>query len=351
MKLRRTLAVILLATAVPAAGCGNSADRITLSVYSPSGLGSWYTSQFDAFTKQTGIGVVLFEAGSGEVVSRVNSPATWQRLDSGKPVAPADLLVSLPPFIQKAANAGLLQPSGADTTGITSPALDPGGRYVPIVNTALCFIANPAANPRPSTWNDLLRPDLKGKLQYSTPGEAGDGTALLLLLQKMMGKQQALDYLARLQSNNVGPSSSTGMLQSKVDSGEILVANGDVQMNLAAIKNEGYTFDIFFPAMADGSRTTISLPYVAGVTSRTQRPDEAKRLLAFLLSDEAQKAVATQAFGIPARDAIADEVADTTDPLTPAGALKGVTLSTPDWDAALDQLESDVADYKQAIGG
>ena len=351
MKLRRALAVFLLAAAMPIAGCGKPADGGSLTVYSPSGLGTWYKFQFDEFTKQTGIEVTLFEAGSGEVVSRVNSPATWKRLDTEKPVPPADLLVSLPPFIQKAANAGLLQPSGADTAGITSPLLDPGGMYVPIAHTALCFIANPAADPRPSSWNDLLRPDLKGKLQYSTPGEAGDGTALLLLLQKLMGKQQALDYLARLQANNVGPSSSTGKLQPKVDSGELLVANGDVQMNLAAIKNEGYKFDIFFPAMPDGSRTTISLPYVAGVTSNTQRPDEAKRLLAFLLADEAQTAVATEAFGIPARDAIAREVAQTSDPLTPAAVLKGVTLTTPDWNAALEQLESDIADYTEAIGG
>lgn len=356
MTFRRTLTVValtaaVLATAVLAAGCGKSTQGGTLTVYSPSGLGAWYEKQFAEFTKQTGVNVTLFEAGSGEVVSRVNSPATWKRLDTEKPVPPADVLVSLPPFIQKAAKAGLLVPSGADTSGITSPLLDPAGMYMPIAHTALCFIANPAANPRPVTWNDLLRPDLKGKLQYSTPGEAGDGTALLLLLQKQMGKQQALDYLARLQSNNVGPSSSTGKLQAKVDSGEILVANGDVQMNLAGIKNDGYGFGIFFPAMPDGSRTTISLSYVAGVTANTERPEDAKKLLAFLLSDEAQRAVATEAFGIPARDAIAREVEDTADPLTPAGALKGVTLSTPDWNLASDELESDVADYKKAIGG
>lgn len=352
MTFRRALTAMLLVAAMLAAGCGKSGDGGgTLTVYSPSGLGAWYESQFDAFTKQTGIKVTLFEAGSGEVVSRVNSPATWKRLDTGDPVPPADVLVSLPPFIQKAAQAGLLQPGGADTAGISSPLLDAGGMYVPIAHTALCFIANPAANPRPVTWNDFLRPDLKGKLQYSTPGEAGDGTAFLLLLQKLMGKQQALEYLGRLQANNVGPSASTGTLQAKVDSGEILVANGDVQMNLAAIKNDGRKFGIFFPAMPDGSRTTISLSYVAGVTANTEQPDAAKKLLAFLVSDEAQRAVASEAFGIPVRDVIAKEAASSTDPLAPTNVLKGVTLSTPDWNTVLNQLESDVADYQKAVGG
>ncbi len=67
-----------------------------------------------------------------------------------------------------------------------------------------------------------------------------------------------------MQANNVGPSSSTGKLQPKVSNGELLVANGDVQMNLASIKDDGSEFTIFIPAGPGGKRTSISLPYVAG---------------------------------------------------------------------------------------
>nr|WP_279537830.1 ATP-binding cassette domain-containing protein [Amycolatopsis acidicola] len=42
----------------------------------------------------------------------------------------------------------------------------------------------------------MLDPEYKGKLQYSTPGEAGDGTAVLVELQHVLGDQGALDYLA-----------------------------------------------------------------------------------------------------------------------------------------------------------
>lgn len=351
MKLRSLIAVLLASVGVFTAGCGPSGSGSdALTVYSPSGLGDWYTARFDEFTRQTGIKVNLFEAGSGEVVSRVNSRAVWERLDK-EPVAQADLLVTLPPFIQKAAKAGVLQPSGVDTTGIPAEAVGPGGVYLPIVNTALCFIVNSAASPAPVTWDDLLRPDLKGKIQYSTPGEAGDGTAMLLLLQQLMGKQGALDYLARLQANNVGPSSSTGKLQPKVDSGELLVANGDVQMNLASIK-KGSKFGIFFPAMPDATRTTIALSYVAGVTAASKRPEDAKKLLTFLLSDEVQRTVSPEAFGTPVRDAIAREaVATDSGPMTPTGLLKGVKLWTPDWNTVLAELDGDITAYKAATGG
>lgn len=330
------LTAVLLMIAILTAGCSTGSDGTTVTVYSPSGLGSWYAAQFEAFTKETGIKVALFEAGSGEVVSRVNSRAVWERLDGDNSVAPADLLVTLPPFIQKAEKAGLLQAAG-----------------VPIANTALCFIANSAVSPAPVTWNDLLRPDLKGRLQYSTPGDAGDGTALLLLLQQQMGKKGALDYLAALQANNVGPSPSTGTLQSKVNSGELLVANGDVQMNLASINNDGSTFRIFFPAMPDKSRTTVALSYVAGVTATARYPDEAGKLLAFLLSDSAQKSLFSDAFGIPVRETIAAEMTAGAGPgaVTPVSVLNGVRLWTPDWNTALAELESDVAAYKAAIGG
>ena len=353
MTARRLTAVLLTLVSVLTAGCGGDGTPGSgggaLTVYSPSGLGDWYKSRFQEFTRQTGITVNLFEAGSGEVVSRVNSRAVWERLDK-EPVPAADVLVTLPPFIQKAAKAGVLQPSGVDTTGIPAEAVGPGGVYVPIVNTALCFIVNPAAKPAPATWDDLLRPDLKGKLQYSTPGEAGDGTAMLLLLQQLMGKSGALDYLTRLQSNNVGPASSTGELETKVDSGELLVANGDVQMNLASIKR-GSEFGIFFPAMPDGTRTTISLSYVAGVTTLTQRPEDAKKLLAFLLSDGVQRTVSPEAFGMPVREAIAKEtIAEGSGPLTPTGVLKDVTLFTPDWNTVLAEIDGDIAAYKAAMG-
>lgn len=356
MHLRRSIAGLLAVVAFVATGCGGGSgagpdSAATLTVYSATGLGAWYSEQFDRFTRDTGIKVTLFEAGSGEVVSRLNSGAVWNRLDKeGQSVPPADLIVTLPPFIQKAEKAGLLAPSEADTAGIPAELVGPSGSYVPILKTALCFIVNPAVDPKPVTWQDLLAPRFKGKLQYSTPGEAGDGTALLLLLQHLMGKQGALDYLARLRPNNAGPASSTASLQSKVNSGELLVANGDVQMNLAAISNDRATFSVFFPAMPDNSRTTVSLPYVAGVTAATQRPDQARRLLAFLLADEAQRAAATEVFGMPVRKSVADQTAATSPALAPAGLLEGVTLWTPDWNKVFAELEADIAAYQQAVG-
>ena len=112
----------------------------------PTGSSNWYKTRFDEFTKETGVAVNLVEAGSGEVVSRVEKEQSNPQ---------ADIVVTLPPFIQKADAQGLLQPSGIDTSAVPADEKDPAGKYVPVVNNYLTFIANPGANP---AARDLGRP-------------------------------------------------------------------------------------------------------------------------------------------------------------------------------------------------
>ncbi|MGF7123504.1 2-aminoethylphosphonate ABC transporter substrate-binding protein [Rhodococcus sp. AG1013] len=330
----------LTLTACGGTGTAATGDGGTVTVYSADGLAGWYKTQFAAFTEETGIAVNLVEAGSGEVVSRVEKEQSNPQ---------ADVVVTLPPFIQKADAQGLLEPSGIDTSAVPADVQDPEGKYVPLVDNYLSFIANPGANPAPATWDDLLTDQFKGKLQYSTPGQAGDGTAVLLLLQHLKGKEGALDYLAKLQANNVGPSSSTGKLQPKVSNGELLVANGDVQMNLASIKDDGSKFDIFFPADG-GKRTTVALPYVMGLAKGAPHSDDAKKLMEYLLSEKAQKTVATDALGVSVRTDVRDAAGTSTDKSTPTGLVNGVEVWTPNWNDVLASLDADIAAYQKATG-
>ncbi|WP_326947659.1 2-aminoethylphosphonate ABC transporter substrate-binding protein [Amycolatopsis sp. NBC_01307] len=333
--MRKTIAVLAVALTGLLAACGGtgaaSAGGKTVTVYTVDGLEDWYTARFAEFKQQTGITVEAVTAGSGEVASRV---------EKEKANTKADVLVTLPPFIQRV--AGLLQPytpAGGDKVADK----DPQGRYFAMMNNYLSFIRNPGATPK--TWDDLLDPKLKGKVQYSTPGEAGDGTAVLLQLQHVLGAQGALDYLGKLEANNAGPSSSTGKLQPKVAKGELLVANGDVQMNLAEIAKSG-GFDVFFPADAQGKRSTFALPYYAGLVANAPHADEAKKLLDFLLSPAVQAKTA-DAFGIPAR---ADVTATGANAGKITAALQGVDIWQPDWTTVLGKLDADIAAYKKAVG-
>lgn len=334
--MKKTLATVLavartaLLSACGGTGAASSGGK-TVTVYTVDGLEDWYTARFAEFKQQTGITVQAVTAGSGEVASRV---------EKEKANTQADVLVTLPPFIQRV--AALLQPytpAGADKVS----EKDAQGRYFAVMDNYLSFIRNPQSAAK--TWDDLLDPKLKGKIQYSTPGEAGDGTAVLLQLQHVLGEQGALGYLGKLEANNAGPSSSTGKLQPKVAKGELLVANGDVQMNLAEIaKSDG--FEVFFPADAQGRRSTFALPYYAGLVTNAPHADEAKKLLDFLFSPEVQ-AKAADAYGIPAR---ADVTASGPNAAKIKAALDGVEIWHPDWTAVLGRLDADLAAYKKAVG-
>ncbi|MEU4420805.1 2-aminoethylphosphonate ABC transporter substrate-binding protein [Actinoplanes sp. NPDC024001] len=340
---RMFLTAALAAASLTLAACGSgtatadSGDAAkTVTVYTADGLGDWYGKQFAEFQKQTGIAVQMIEAGSGEVVSRLQKERTNVQ---------ADLVVTLPPYIQQADADGLLQPytpAGADkVTGGSA-------NYVPVVNNYLCFIYNPAHLPAaPKTFDDLLDAKLAKKLQYSTPGQAGDGTAVLLHLQHILGKEKALEYLKKLEANNVGPSSSTGKLQPKVSKGEIWVANGDVQMNLASINNDRSNFKIFFPAGPDGKPSTFALPYVMGVAAGAPHADAAKKLADFLLSPAAQQQVSAQAYGIPARSDVKPTDAQYRQV---EQALTGVEIWQPDWTTILAENKADIAAYNKALG-
>lgn len=77
------------------------------------------------------------------------------------------MLVTLPPFIMKAAADGILTPyNPAGLEVIPAASRDPQGRYVALMNNYLCFIYDGAALKQPPTsFNDLLKPEFKSKIQ------------------------------------------------------------------------------------------------------------------------------------------------------------------------------------------
>ncbi len=153
-------------------------------------------------------------------------------------------------------------------------------------------------------------------------------------------------YLKELQKNNVGPSKSTGQLAPKVDKGELLVANGDVQMNFANMKtmpNQG----IFFPAGDDGKPTTFALPYAAGLVKNAPHTENAKKFLDHLLGERARRDVSAVGGGFSARTDV-----KATDPnaASLARVMKDVEVFRPDWAGIDKNLASYVAAWREATG-
>jgi 2-aminoethylphosphonate transport system substrate-binding protein len=338
----KTTAIAICALALLGAGPAVAADVVT--IYSADGLHdgtpSWYGEQFDAFTKATGIKVQYIEAGSGVVVDRIAKEKSNPQ---------ADVLVTLPPFIQNAAATGLLEPyAAAGSDKIPAAGKDPKDLYLPLVNNYFGFIYNGSTLAEaPKTFEDLLDPKFKGKIQYSTPGQAGDGTAVMIqAIHAYGGKDAGFDYLKKLQDNNVGPSSSTGKLAALVNKGELFVANGDLQMNMSQMADNP-NIRVFWPAGKDGKRSTFALPYYVALVHGAPHSANGKKLIDFLLSRESQEKVSAVAIGLPVRQ----DVKPTDDNYKKiAQAMEGVEIWTPDWNAVLKDLQADVARWHEVTG-
>ncbi|HHF8206382.1 2-aminoethylphosphonate ABC transporter substrate-binding protein [Klebsiella pneumoniae] len=304
-----------------------------VTVYSADGLhdgdNSWYQSQFAAFTKATGIKVQYVEGGSGAIVERLAKERTNPQ---------ADVLVTVPPFIQRAAKEQLLATFTPQGSAQIPGAND---RYAPLVNNYLTFIYNSQLlKSAPASWQDLLDSRYKNKLQYSTPGQAGDGTAVMLqAFHCLGGKDAGFAYLGKLQANNVGPSASTGKLTALVNKGELYVANGDLQMNLSQMARNP-NVKIFWPADDKGERSALALPYTIGLVQNGPNSENGKKLINFLLDKPAQSSVSARSWGLPVRSDVAPDDANFK---AAKAALDGVKSWEPNWDDVAVSLSADIA--------
>ncbi|MER7686873.1 hypothetical protein [Streptomyces sp. NPDC097610] len=143
-----------------------------------------------------------------------------------------------------------------------------------------------------------------------------------------------------------------GLRAQKVDKGELLVANGDVQMNYAQSKDMP-NLGIWFPKATDkatdaaGKPTTFALPYAAGLVTRAPHADNGRKLLDFMLSAKAQQRVSEIGGGFSARG---DVKATDANAIALTKLMDGVALFEPDRADIDKNLTSYVEDWKTATG-
>jgi 2-aminoethylphosphonate transport system substrate-binding protein len=301
---RNTLTLVrkLLPSLVAAAtlGCASLpalADN-TVVLYTADGLENLYGDVLPAFEKQEGVKVNIVTAGSGEVVNRANIE---------KDAPKADVIVTIPPFVQQANQNGLLQPyHSANYKHVPAIAKAADGSWATFVNNYFSFAINPAVLTRPPrTLADLLSPEYSGKVAYSNPATAGDGMAVVILATSLLGEEQGFAYLKKLEPSAKFHTKGTGYLDVLLSRNEIALANGDLQMDMDDAANGGLSIKpLFLAARAGGQATTFQLPYAIGLIRNGPHQAEGKKLIDYLMSSAVQAKV-PDIFGIPGRSDVA----------------------------------------------
>ncbi|HLI13622.1 MAG TPA: 2-aminoethylphosphonate ABC transporter substrate-binding protein [Alphaproteobacteria bacterium] len=331
---RKTIGKALL-TGVAAAwlaiagGAGPAHAASAVVLYTADGLEDFYKAILVNFEKKTGSRVNIVTSGSGAVVNRLQTEK-----DSPK----ADVLVTLPPFVQTAVKDGLLESykSSADSA-IPASRKDPNGYWATFVDDYASFIYNPKLAKAPETFEDLLKPEYKGQVSYSNPITAGDGMAVVILLEKLWGEDKAFAYLAKLEQDVKFHTKGTGYLDTLVGRGEIKVANGDIQMDMDDKVHGGLAIEPTFLRPAPGQQpVTFSLPYAIALVKGGPNPAGGKALIDYLLSKEVQAKV-TDVFGLPARDDVQPTGANAKAILA---AVKDVKVVEVDWNHVLEKQKA-----------
>ena len=316
-----------------------AADAVVL--YTADGLENLYKDVLPAFEKKEGVKVNIVTAGSGEVVNR----ATVEK-DSPK----ADVLVTLPPFIQQASQSGLLQPyESVNYKNVPAIAKAPDGAWATFVNNYFSFAINPEiTKTAPKTFDDLLHPDFSGKVAYSNPATAGDGMAVIILTSALMGEDKAFDYLKELEKSAKFHTKGTGYLDVLLSRNEIAFANGDLQMDLDDSTNGGLSLKPIFLSVKPGEApTTFQLPYAIGLIKGGPNQAEGKKLVDYLMSKEVQSKV-PDIYGIPGRTDV---------PLAGKNgevvkqAIAGVKLIPVDWNQVMEKKAAWTTRWKNEVIG
>ena len=155
------------------------------------------------------------------------------------------------------------------------------------------FSYNPKTLPKkdaPKTWEDLLDPRWKGKIQMPNPAASGTATLTVLgrmMLEKQRGRteKEAWDYFERL-NKNVSLYPESGAAPTRA------VAKGDALIGICfsfmpwGLAARGESVDFIMPDISPVIANPVAM--VKG----SKRPENGKRLYNFILGEKGQQILA-----------------------------------------------------------
>ncbi|MGM9972607.1 MAG: extracellular solute-binding protein [Clostridiaceae bacterium] len=301
------MAVSLTACGTKGSSGSDKEESKKLVVYSPNSEGLM-NATIPLFEEKYGIKVEIIQAGTGELI---------KRLQSEKQDPYADVMFG-GSFSQFYSNEDLFEEYVSEndqhvmeayrnTTGFTTSYVLDGS--VLIVNKDL--IGDIEING----YEDLLNPALKGKIATADPANSSSAFAQLTNILKAMGgydSDEAWKYVEELFTN------IDGKIQSGSSAVYKSVADGEMVVGLtyedpsAGLVRDGANVEVVYP-----EEGTVYLPATAAIVKDAKNMKNAKLFMDFIISEEVQNIYGTTLTNRPVR-----EGAETGDYLTPIKDIK-----------------------------
>lgn len=197
MKKRSFLAAATAIAMMPAFQAQAQSGEV---VFYCSAQEEWCRAMSEAFSRETGINVLMTRRSSGETYAQVRAEMGQPRGDiwwggTGDPhlqAAQEDLTEEYrSPMLEELQDWAVSQAetSGYRTVGIYAGALGFG------YNSEL------VDDPAPACWADLLDERFRDDVQVANPNSSGTSYTMLATMVQLMGEDEAFEYLAALHAN------------------------------------------------------------------------------------------------------------------------------------------------------
>jgi putative spermidine/putrescine transport system substrate-binding protein len=273
--------MMLIGMSLALALVGNAAVAQTVVCYGCAPEWADWGAQLRAINAKTGLTVTPDNKNSGQNLATLVA-------EKSNPVADISY-VGVTFAIQAKKDAVYTPYKPSAWKDIPDGLKDPQGYWFTIHSGTLGFMVNVDAlhgKPVPRSWADLLKPEYKGLIGFLDPSSAFVGYVAAVAVNQARGGNlgdfsPAIDYFKALLKNEPIVPKQTSY--ARVISGEIgIMIDFDFNAYRAKYKDKA---NVEFVIPAEG---TVVVPYVMGLVANGPHPENAKKALDFVLSDEGQ---------------------------------------------------------------
>ena len=252
------------------------------------------------FKEKTGITLTVVRMGTGEAMKRIDA-------EKANPLG--DVFWSGDVSVLDNAKANFMPYVSPEAKTLPASYKEKDNKWTAANTHLMIIMANTSLVPEaelPKSWKDLLDPKWKDKIVMANPQKSGSAYAQVYGLNKILG----WDGVKKL-VDNVKVLDSSSLIYKGTAAGEFPLG---ITMEYAAHRYvAGGQKDVKVIYPSDG---VISAPEGAAIIANCKHPEEAKKLVDYLLSKEVVDQIYSEYFRRPARpDTIVVENMPTVDSL------------------------------------
>lgn len=170
---------------------------------------------------------------------------------------------------------------------------DPDGYWTGFAARARVLVVNTDSldeKRRPQSLDDLAKPEFAGQVTIADP-RFGTTGAHVAALYALWGKEKAENFFTTLKNNGLDIAQSNGQTRDKVVEGEKWIGFTDTDdANDALVKKEPIA--MVYPDQTDGQIGTLVIPNTAMLIKSAKNPDNAKKLIDYLISEKTEVSLA-----------------------------------------------------------